>query len=291
MSYSKSVEKIFEELQSSELGLSGKEADERLKKYGQNKLPETKTIKIYEIFIRQFQSSLIYILLIASAIVFLMGDTTDSLIILAVLFFNAIVGTIQEGKAQNTLVALKKFIETKATVLRDGVGVIIQDYNLVPGDIIFLQEGERVPADARIIISNNLNIDQASLTGESEPVFKIAEKIEKENLLVADRKNMVFKGTHIVAGNARAIVVETGVNTEIGKISRQIATIDKEIPLKKDIRELSRFIIIAVFLISIFLFASGFLFFEKSAREMFSTVVALAVSIIPEGLPIVVTLI
>ena len=187
-----------------------------------------------------------------------MGDTTDGLIILAVLFFNAIIGTIQEGKAQNTLLALKKFVETKATVLRDGVGIIIPDYNLVPGDIIFLQEGERVPADARIIISNSLKVDQASLTGESEPVFKIAEKIDKENIPVADRRNMVFKGTHIVAGNGRAIVAATGVNTEIGKISRQIAAIDKEIPLKKDIRELSNFIIIAVSLISIFYLPADF---------------------------------
>ena len=262
----------------------------RLKEYGLNKLPEAKVENPAVIFLRQFQSPLIYILLAASLAIFYLKEFIDGLIILAVLLFNAIVGALQEGKAQNTLLALKNFIETDAEVLRDDKEIIIPDSELVPGDIILLQEGEKIPADARIIVSNNLKIDQASLTGESIPVYKTSEKLHREDLAVVDQKNMVFKGTYIAAGNGQAVVVSTGLDTAIGKISQKIALIDTEIPLKKDIRQLSRLIIIVVAVIGVVLFFSG-IFFGKSLVEMFKVVVAISVSIIPEGLPIVITLV
>ncbi len=286
----KTISEILGILHSSEHGLSGKEAKNRLQEFGSNVLPEAKVDSLAVIFLRQFQSPLIYILLAASLIVFVMGEIIDGSIILAVLLFNAIVGTFQEGKAQNTLLALKKFVETKATVLREGREFIIPDSEIVPGDIIILQEGEKVPADTRIIISNNLKVDEAALTGESEPVHKIPEALEKPDLPVSEQKNLLFKGTHIVAGNGKAVVVTTGINTLIGQIAKEISAIDTEIPLKTNVRYLSRIIIITVLSISATLFFLG-LFLGKSVREMFTTVVSLSVSIIPEGLPIVMTLI
>ncbi|KKT64061.1 MAG: ATPase [Parcubacteria group bacterium GW2011_GWC1_45_13] len=288
--HTKEVTEILDAFQSREHGLTKEEAAERLKEHGFNKLPEGKVDGFPIIFLRQFQSPLIYILLAASMVVFAMGETIDGSIILAVLFFNAVVGAIQEGKAQNTLRALKKFVETRATVLRERKELIISDSEVVPGDIIILQEGEKVPADARIITATNLKIDEAALTGESEPVHKIADTLERDSLPTAEQKNMIFKGTHILAGNGRAIVVATGALTVIGKISKEIAAVDTEIPLKANIRYLSRLIIITVASISALLFIIGIVS-GKSAKEMFTTVVSLSVSIIPEGLPIVMTLV
>jgi Ca2+-transporting ATPase len=288
--HTKIFSEIFVALNTSERGLSKEEANRRLREHGFNKLPEAKVDSLAVIFLRQFQSPLIYILLTASLIVFAMREIVDGSIILAVLLFNAIVGTIQEGRAQNTLLALKKFVETKATVLRDGKELIIPDAEVAPGDILILQEGEKVAADARIILSRNLKVDESALTGESEPVHKIANVLEKAGLPIQEQENMIFKATHIVSGNGKAIVVATGLNTAVGKIAKEIAAFDTEIPLKTNIRYLSRLIIIAAASISALLFLFGIVS-GKSVKEMFTTVVALSVSIIPEGLPIVMTLV
>jgi len=284
-----SLPDVFTKLQTSEHGLTIDEASQRLKEYGQNKLPEAKADNLIIIFLRQFQSPLIYILLVASTIVFVMGETIDGSIILAVLIFNAVVGAIQEGRAQNTLLALKKFVETNATVLRDGKEIIISDTGVVPGDIIILQEGEKVPADARVILSQNLKVDEAALTGESEPVHKIADTLDSDTS-VQDKRNMIFKGTHIVAGNGSAVVTGTALDTLAGKIAKEISTVESEIPLKANIRYLSRFIIATVAVIGVSIFIIG-VSSGKTVVEMFTTVVSLSVSIIPEGLPIVMTLV
>ncbi|MBU0611933.1 HAD-IC family P-type ATPase [Patescibacteria group bacterium] len=288
--YSLTVSETFQKLKSNEHGLDKKEAEERLTTFGYNKLAEAKVDSLAVIFVRQFKSPLIYILSFASIILFLMGETTNGYVVLFVLLFNSIIGTIQEGRAQNTLLALKKFIETKATVLRGGREIIIPDIEVVPGDIILLQEGEKIPADARVIFSSNLEVDEAAFTGESVPVYKTSEKLIGDKKLITDQKNMVFKGASIVYGNGRAIVVNTGINTEIGKISKKVATIDTEIPLKKDIRNLSQVLVFVTAGFCIFSFLLGILL-GKPIREMFSLVVSLSVSIIPEGLPIVMTLI
>lgn len=280
---------VIEELRSSEQGLSNKEATLRLAQYGQNKLSEARVDSIFTIFLRQFQSPLIYILVAASIVVFVIGEVVDGSIILAVLLFNAIVGTIQEGKAQNTLLALKTFIETKATVLRDNREVIISDTQLVPGDILILQEGEKIPADCRVVLSNNLKVDEAALTGESGPVHKTNERVAVGES-AGQYKNMAYKGTNIVAGNGRAVVVATGSHTTLGAIASKIAIVNTEIPLKANIRHLSHLIIVMVAVISALIFALGILV-GKPVKEMFTTIVSLSVSIVPEGLPIVVTLI
>lgn len=288
--YTKTIPEVLVALHTSDEGLKGEEVTRRLREGTLNKLPEAKTDSLAVIFLRQFQSPLIYILLAASATVFVIGEVIDGAIILAVLFFNAIVGTIQEGRAQNTLRALRRFVETKATVVRDSRELIIPDTEIVPGDIIVLFEGEKVPADARIIISNTLNIDEATLTGESEPVHKVSSTIVETDLSSFDQKNMVFKGTHIVGGSGRAVVVAVGVDTIVGQIAREVVAIDTESPLKDSIRHLSRGIIIVVVGISVSLFLLGFIQ-GRPLKEMFATVVSLSVAIIPEGLPIVMTLV
>ncbi|MEK7193068.1 MAG: HAD-IC family P-type ATPase, partial [Patescibacteria group bacterium] len=280
---------VIEELNSSERGLTKEEADLRLQKYGPNKLPAGKVDSLFSIFLQQFQSPLIYVLLGAAIIVFVVGEIADAVIISVVLLFNAIIGTIQEGKAKNALLALKNFSETSATVLRGG-DIIISDKDVVPGDIIILQEGEKIPADARIILSNNLKIDEASFTGETGAINKISGELIGDDLVVSERKNMVFKGTLALSGNGIAVVVNTGILTEIGKIAEKIASIDTEIPLKVNIRYLSRIIVVVVAFIIIALTILG-ISSGRSLMEMFTVAVALSVSIIPEGLPVVMTLV
>ncbi|MDP4008889.1 MAG: HAD-IC family P-type ATPase [bacterium] len=287
---------VLQKLQTQESGLLEEDALLRLQQEGLNTLKEERPEGIGKIFLQQFQSPLIYVLLAAAGIVLALGDFIDGIIIIAVLLFNALLGAFQELKAQNTLLALKKFVETTATVLRDGKERVISDIDLVRGDMILLQEGERVPADARLLISQNLRVDESSFTGESTPVQKAEELSEEElerasALLVQERRTMVFKGTTIVAGTGKAVVVATGMNTQIGGISAQLSSISTDVPLKANIARLSRVIIAGVFVVALLLFSAGVLLFGKEVSEMFKLVVALAVSFIPEGLPVALTLI
>lgn len=288
--HTKAIDEVFREMNSREDGLTFGEALDRRVTYGTNVLPEPHPERLISIFLRQFQSPLIYMLVAASIAVFVMGQVVDGVIILAVLAFNAVIGTVQEGKAQNTLRALKQFTETNATVMRDGVEHIIPDCDVVPGDVILLYEGEKVPADARIISAHNLRVDEAALSGESEPVHKIVELEQGVGEYDPFARNMVFRGTHIVAGQGRAVIVATGITTKIGALAREIAHIDTEIPLKENIRQLAHLVMAVVLVLCTLIFLTGIVV-GKEAGEMFATVVSLAVSIIPEGLPIVMTLV
>lgn len=281
--------KVLEDLDTEIGGLSQAEAKARLEKYGANKLPEAETDGWVRIFLRQFESPLIYLLLGAALIVLYLREWVDGGIILVVLLFNAIVGTIQAGRAQNTLQALKRFAQTSANVVRNGKVEVVSDELVVPGDVVVLAEGDKIPADARIITAKNLRVSEAALTGESDPVAKQESEVKGEDLTPADMTNMVFKGTYVVGGNARAVVVATGLQTEVGKISAEMAEIDTEIPLQADIRNLSRLIIITVLGLSVGIFGLGF-FMGRGLEEMFKLAVAIVVSAIPEGLPIVMTL-
>jgi Ca2+-transporting ATPase len=284
------AEKVFLTVDSSESGLSEVEVKKRLKVYGPNSLPSEKPRSVFSLFISQFESPLIYILLISSVIVLFMGEIVDSLIIMFVLLFNAVIGVFQEGRAQNTLMALKQYVKTNATVVRGGEEFVVPDYEVVPGDILILQEGDRIPADARIISSQNLKLDEASFTGESEPVHKVLEVMEGKDLPASEQKNMVFMGTHVVSGNGRAVVVGTGLSTVIGGIAKQISSIDTEVPLKANIRQLSKIIIYVMVVINVILFTVGIMT-GYSVKEMFIVIVSISVSAIPEGLPIVITLV
>lgn len=291
MSYfNKEPKDIFQELNTGERGLTKGEAKNRLLRYGLNKLPEVKADNLAVVFLRQFQSPLIFILLLATAVVFLTGENTDGFVILFVLLFNAIVGTFQEGKAQNIFAALKNFIKTNASVIRESEEYIVPDEEIVPGDIIIIREGEKVPADARIFHSESLQVDESALTGESNPKFKLANSIREADIPISDQRNMVFKGTNVVSGSGKAVVVATGIDTVIGGIAKKISAIDEELPLKKDIRHLSHFIIATVFAIGFVLLGIG-IAYGHPIKEVFTTIVAISVSIIPEGLPIVVTLV
>jgi len=288
--HTKSIPEVLEILKSNEHGLSSEEAKRRLDEHGLNKLPESKVDSVPLIFLRQFRSPLIYILLTAALVVFAMGEKIDSMVIMAVLLLNAVIGSIQEGRARNTILALKKFVETKAVILRDGQEIIIPDTQVVAGDIVLLQEGDKIAADSRIITARNLKIDESTLTGESEAVHKTGDTLSNPDLEVLEERNMAFKGTHVVAGNGEAIVVQTGAETVIGKIAKEVATIETEIPLQTNIRYLSRVIIAVAMGTSVFLFSFGTLS-GQSARDMFAMMVSMLVSIIPEDLPIAITII
>lgn len=271
-------------------GLLEDEALKRLKKNGLNTLENKKKVTIFSIFLEQFKSPLIYVLLVALIIVFILGEVVDSFIILAVILINSIIGTVQEGKARNTLEALQTVITSKATVLRGGKIKIIDDKELVPGDIILLKDGDVVSADARIIESNQLRVNESALTGESAPVEKTLDSFNKEEMQIAEQTNMVFRGTYIVSGIAKALVVQTGKNTAIGGIAKKLDTIDGNIPLKKNIAKLSQVLIWIIILFSSAIFIAGVLN-QNSISEMFLIVVVLAVSAIPESLPVVVTVV
>lgn len=288
--HTQSIEDIFRVLDTEAGGLSSAQASLRIKKYGENKLPEVAPDSLVRVFFRQFESPLIYVLIAAGGTVLILGEAIDAGVIFAVLFVNAVIGSIQEGRAQNTLASLRKFVETRATVMRDGREAIVSDTALVPGDIIVVQEGERIPADARLISAHNLRVDEAALTGESTPSRKVTDTPTWEGLAVAERHNMLFKGTHVARGSGRAVVVGTGVNTEIGTIAREIVSISTDVPLKLEIDKLARLIIFVTALIAVTLFTIGIIA-GKAPAEMFLTVVALSVSVVPEGLPIVLTLV
>jgi Ca2+-transporting ATPase len=275
---------------SSDRGLTENRVLDLRKKFGENILSAEKTQTTREIVISQLKSPLIYVLIVAALIVLLIGDFVEGGIILFIIILNSIIGTIQEGKAQNTLAALKRMVKSYATVIREGVEVRIPDTELVPGDIVLLKDGESVGADSRIIESNSLKINESSLTGESNAVLKNPEQISAVNLGTSDQSNMVFRGTYVVSGLAKVVVVRTGVNTVIGKISRKLTNLNMDVPLKKNIENLSRVLVWIVIVFSISIFSVGMIN-GHGFIEMFETVVAIAVSAIPESLPVVVTLI
>lgn len=284
------IAEAFREFRTGESGLSRDDATARIAEYGENRLPEREPDGVVRIFLSQFRSPLILILLVACATVFATGETTDGIIILVVLFFNAVVGTVQEGRAQDTLLALRRYAETNATVLRDGRETIIPDTEVVPGDVVLLQEGEKIPADALLLVSHSLKVDESSLSGESEPVHKVESGPDDGVGTEAERRYAVFRGTHVVSGSGKAVVTATGLRSRIGGIAERIASIDSDIPLRREIAKMSNVIILGVFLISIGLFAVG-VATGRGITLMVSTAVTLAVSVIPEGLPIVVTLV
>lgn len=288
--YGTELKDIYRLLNTNEKGLNEKEVVARLAEHGFNKLTEKKTESIFKIFLRQFKSPLIFVLLFSAFAVFLIGEMADSFVIITVLLFNSFIGTFQEGRAQNIFAALKNLIKTDVSVIRNGEEFIVSDEEIVPGDIVILREGGKVPADARLIRSESLRIDEATLTGESKPKHKLSDVIISKEAPISQQDNMVFKGTNVVSGNGIAVVVLTGENTVIGDIAKKITQIDEELPLKKDIRHLSNLIMVAVFVIGLFLLGSGILF-GHSLKEIISTIIAVSVSVIPEGLPIVVTLV
>ncbi len=277
-------------------GLKEDNVIERLKQYGENKLDEKKKENIIIKFLKQFNDFMIIILIIASIISAIItkmqgeNDYIDSIIIIVIVVFNALMGMIQEAKAEKSLEALKKMSSPHAKVKREGKIQVIDSEKVVPGDIIILEAGNFVPADSRLITSTNLKVEESSLTGETVAVLKDANCILGKNQALADTINMVFATTIIVNGHAEAIVTETGMNTKVGKIAKMIIT-DKapETPIQKKLGEVGKTLGIGCLIICAIVFVIG-LFKKIEPIEMFMTSVGLAVAAIPEGLPAIVTI-
>lgn len=287
--YQLSVKEIFEHLKTSELGLTEEEVKQRLKKYGPNKIAEEEKISKLKILLHQFTSPLIYILLIAGVVTILLKEYIDSGVIFAVVILNAIIGFVQEYKAEKSVRALKKLVVPKARVIRDGKEKEANSEELVPGDIVLLASGMKVPADIRLIHTIELKIDESMLTGESVPVEKMTTPIKQENLSPGDQKNMAFMGTIVVSGRAKGVVVETGERTILGKIAKEVKELTGvRAPLQDKIESFAKTIAFIVLGASVVLFLIGLLIGE-SAKDMFMTVVGAAVATVPEGLPIAVT--
>jgi len=283
---SNKIEDLYLEFEANQEGLTSTEAVKRLKQFGENTLSEKKPESVLRLIGRQFISPFVLVLAIVAVILLFFKEYVDSGVIAIVLIVNAAIGFIQEGKAQNTLYALKKFTKTKTLVLRDQQEIRINSAHIVPGDILILRAGDRVPADARIIEAQNIRINESALTGESEPVSKEIHVADDKN----DNLGVVFEGTYVNTGGGRALVVYTGQQTVMGSISRKLETLDSEVPLKKNIRQLSRIIVIGTILVSIVIFVFGLLA-GYQFKEIFFVAVAVAVSVIPEGLPVVITLV
>ncbi len=288
--HSLTVEETLQKLNTTTAGLTTEEVASRQKNYGPNELPAAHTDGVLRIFARQFRSPLIVILALAAVAMFLLGDSTDAAIIIFVLLFNSFIGATQEGRAAKTLLALRTFVVAETNVLRDGHEQRLAERELVPGDILILREGDRIPADCRILTAEHLRTEESALTGESLPSSKNSAVLPAGERLPADTPNLLWQGTAVAAGAATAVVVATGLTTMLGGIAQKIVSIDTEIPLKADIRQLSGVIVRAVVFLGLSLFFFGVLT-GRPINEMFATVVSLAVSLIPEGLPIVITLV
>ena len=264
-------------------GLSDKEARSRLEQFGVNSLPQEKKLPAVKIFLHQFKNPLIYILFAALIISFTTNHPVDAWIVLVVILISSIVGFLQEYKASQALSALKHMVKHKTRAVRDGKEVVIDQENVVPGDIILLTSGDRVPADARLIEVNNLEIIEAALTGESTPSSKTVEVLD-ENTPLADRENMIYLGTVVARGKAKAVVVFTGGETEIGHIASLVKETETEkTPLQNQLDHFGKVIGLILIVVNILIFGLGVLS-GKPFFEMVLTSVAVVVAAVPEGL-------
>lgn len=289
--YQEDITQLIAQLQTNAIsGLSVKQVLSLRVQYGTNELTQKPSSSWIVVFISQFASPLIYILIIAALLIFFVGDDKiDAFIIGGILLFNAIVGTIQEGRTRKILVSLMHFITQECVVIRDNKKLLIASKELVPGDIILIQAGQRVPADARIIEAHNLKVNEAMLTGESGAVLKSAQTLTTDRS-IAERSNIVYSGTYIIGGWAKAVVVAIGMETEIGKIQHSVQEIQTDVPLAKEMQRLSWMIIYFILGMCLFLFALGILT-AQPLKELIVMLTALFICVIPEGLPVVLTLV
>ena len=288
--HAREADEIFKEFQSGKNGLTDEEAGFRRQQYGFNELPKKKRLSKLAIFIAQFRSALIYILLVAALVSFSLGERIDAQIILAAILINVAVGFVQENKAQTALASLSEMVTLKVRVVRDGLEKIIESRYLVPGDVIVLEAGDKVAADARIFELAELETAEAALTGESSPVRKKLEPLPR-GLTLAERASMVYSGTNVLAGRGKAVAVATGTGTEIGKVAKLLREVDEEqTPLQKKLDKFSKSLGLFILSLSLFILILGLLTGEPFGA-MFNTAVAIAVAAIPEGLLVAVTVI
>lgn len=278
-----SVTVVLKSLDTTMKGLTAREAESRIRRFGYNNLPQAKKLSTLKLFVEQFQNPLIYVLLFALVLSFSTGHFVDGWIVLVVILVSGVMGFLQEYKADRALAHLSQLVKYKARVMRDGKEAVINQERVVPGDIVILSPGDKVPADSRLIESNNLEIIEASLTGESTPSKKSVDVLP-ENIPLADRENMVYLGTVVARGKARAVVVATGVDTELGKVANLVKEVESvKTPLQEQLARFGKMMGLILVGANILIFGIG-IATGKPFYEMFMTSVAVVVSAVPEGL-------
>jgi len=295
--HSSKYTKVVEDLNSSDSGLSTDEAKQRLQEYGPNQIQRQKRESIFKLLWRQINNPLIWVLIGSSIVAILLGKITDGLVVLSVVVINTIIGFIQEYKAGKAIEALSEMVPENATVYRDGRKVDLPVADIVPGDVVELEAGDRVPADMRLMKQKNISVEEAALTGESVASQKSVDEIE-EDASLADRKNMLYSGTMVVTGTGKAIVVATAMDTELGKISGMLdEATDLETPLTRKLAVVGKYLTVGIVVITIVIMAIGTYRATGQGVSLFDALkeslifaIALAVGAIPEGLPAVVTI-
>ena len=283
-------QQVLEEFKTGDAGLSQTEAKLRLEQYGANRLKPPKPQSIVIRFLLQFHNVLIYILLAACSMTAFLGHWVDSGVIFGVVVINAIIGFVQEGKAEEALNAIRHMLSLNAVVQRDGQRIQIPADQLVPGDIVVLQSGDKVPADLRLVDCKNLRIEEAALTGESEAVEKSIHAVEAVTA-IGDRFCMAYSGTLVVYGQGSGVVVATAQHTEIGRISQMIAQVDKlTSPLLRQMTIFGRWLTLVILLLATGIFVYGLLLHDYPINEMFMAAISMAIAAIPEGLPAIMTI-
>lgn len=289
--YKKNIQEVYREMETSSEGITQDQALDRLDEFGPNRVQTIQGRSLLTIIFDQFQNIFTIILLLSALGVWMLGDTTDAIVIGIVILLNVVIGAFQEYKAEKTLISLEQNLRGSVRVRRKGQVVTVREHAIVPGDIMILQGGDSVYADARLITSNGLEIDEASLSGESAFVKKDASRIYTEDTPSTDQDNMIFRGTHVMGGFAEALVVRTGIHTVIGSMTKDLQEIDiSDIPLRTSLRRVSLHIFI---LIGIGLLITGIVgvYAGLPTNEIIGTLIALAVSAIPESLPVILTVI
>ena len=283
------IEETFKELGTNQQGLSATAAQEKLLQTGPNELQEGKKKSIALMLLAQFKDVMILILLAAAIIAGIVGDLTDTIVILIIVLLNAFLGFFQEYRAEKAMQALKQMAVTQARVLRDGSIAWLSATALVPGDVVLLEAGNAVPADLRIIESKNLKIEEAALTGESHAVDKITDALQADDLPIGDKKNMAFKGTFVTYGRGTGVVINTGMQTELGRIAKMLQEDETLTPLQQRMASFGKKLSVMVLFLCIVFFVAGWLRGEDITK-MVLTSISLAVAAIPEALPAVITI-
>jgi Ca2+-transporting ATPase len=287
--WAKGKDEVLQLMQSAFSGLTQTEVNSRLEKYGPNALQETKKVPPLLLFLHQFKDLMIIILIAAAILSGIMGDLTDTIIILVIIFLNAIVGFVQEYRAEKALDALKKMSITHTQVIRNGEAVMVTSTELVPGDLVVLEAGNVVPADMRLTETHALKVDESSLTGESVAVDKKSKTLADEDIPLGDRMNMAYKGTLVTNGRAKGIVITTGMKTELGKIAGMLQEKQLVTPLQQRMTKFGKNLSYIILVICAILFVSGILRGEDPYKILLLSI-SLAVAAIPEALPALITI-
>ena len=287
--YNKKIEEVLKEVNSTEDGLTSEKSSQLLATNGKNELPKPKQDSVIKLFFDQFKNPIELILVVTVVLSFVAKETVDAIALIFIIMVDVIMGTYQEWKARKDAEALVNMIKSTSRVIRDGKEIEIESSELVVGDIILLESGDKISADARIIECHNFQVDESALTGESVNEVKSTEILDEDTPL-ADRSNMVYAGTAVTTGRARAVVIGTALNTEIGKIADKVTNTKEEkspltIRTEKFSRQISIIIIIVAIITTIILIAKDYAW-----NEIFLCVIALSVSAMPEGLPLALTM-